>query len=299
MTTQKIHLHPRNKHKGRYDFALLTKCFPKLKVYLKRNQYNDESIDFANPDAVKTLNHALLVAYYNIAGWDIPESYLCPPIPGRADYIHHAADLLADRDAKPTFTQQHIRFLDIGVGANCIYPLLAVYEYGWSGVGTDIDSVALQSAAKIIAANSLLKQNVELRLQVNKNVIFKGVIFESDQFDLVICNPPFHKSANAAQAANQLKNKNLQLKTSNQNSLNFGGQANELWCDGGELSFVKRMIRESKLFSSQCKWFTSLVSQSKNLDLLYQELIFVSAKEIKTIAMGQGNKVSRMLAWCY
>jgi 23S rRNA (adenine1618-N6)-methyltransferase len=37
----------------------------------------------------------LLISYYDIQKWDIPH-YLCPPIPGRADYIHYIADLLAE-----------------------------------------------------------------------------------------------------------------------------------------------------------------------------------------------------------
>ena len=41
------------------------------------------------------LNRALLKADYGIDFWDIPPNYLCPPIPGRVDYIHHLADLLA------------------------------------------------------------------------------------------------------------------------------------------------------------------------------------------------------------
>lgn len=40
------------------------------------------------------LNKALLAAHYDIEYWDIPDTYLCPPIPGRADYVHRAAELL-------------------------------------------------------------------------------------------------------------------------------------------------------------------------------------------------------------
>src|ERR1035437_1265681 len=91
----KTQLHPRNRHRERYDFTLLCKSYPDLKRYVALNAYNDESIDFSNAEAVKALNKALLKHYYDISFWDIPAGYLCPPIPGRADYIHHIAELLA------------------------------------------------------------------------------------------------------------------------------------------------------------------------------------------------------------
>ncbi|MCX6266590.1 MAG: RlmF-related methyltransferase, partial [Bacteroidetes bacterium] len=83
----KSRLHPRNKHRERYDFKLLIDSCPQLARFVKLNIYQDESVDFSDPDAVKMLNKALLKVYYNINDWDIPGGYLCPPVPGRADYI--------------------------------------------------------------------------------------------------------------------------------------------------------------------------------------------------------------------
>ena len=93
--TEKQGLHPRNPHRERYDFGALVQSCPELAAFVIQNPYQDTSIDFFNPDAVKMLNRALLKHFYNIESWDIPPGYLCPPMPGRADYIHHAADLLA------------------------------------------------------------------------------------------------------------------------------------------------------------------------------------------------------------
>ena len=94
VSAEKTVLHPRNKHRDRYDFKQLIATYPEFSKYVKPNAFGDESIDFANPKAVKWLNKALLKLYYSIEYWDIPAGYLCPPIPGRADYIHHIADLL-------------------------------------------------------------------------------------------------------------------------------------------------------------------------------------------------------------
>ena len=102
-------LHPRNRDLAGYDFAALAAASPGLARYLITTPAGTPgttkptagtSIDFANPAAVKAFNRALLVHHYGISGWDIPAGYLCPPIPGRADYIHHVADLLATCNRK-------------------------------------------------------------------------------------------------------------------------------------------------------------------------------------------------------
>jgi 23S rRNA (adenine1618-N6)-methyltransferase len=95
---EKLELHPRNKHRGRYQFAVLIKKCPDLADFVIKNEFADETIDFTDSLAVKTLNKALLIYFYGIQLWDIPEGFLCPPIPGRADYLHYVADLIADNN---------------------------------------------------------------------------------------------------------------------------------------------------------------------------------------------------------
>jgi 23S rRNA (adenine1618-N6)-methyltransferase len=292
-------LHPRNQHKGRYDFKRLVISTPELGPFVKPNAYNDQSIDFADPDAVKALNKALLKLQYGIAHWDIPKGYLCPPIPGRADYIHHIADLLSRGNKGKAPTGNKVVCLDIGVGANCVYPIIGNKEYGWTFIATDIDPVAIKSASKIAGANASLDSNMELRLQTNANNIFNGMIRKEEKIDLTICNPPFHSSQAAAQSGSRRKLNNLSNKKNAKLTLNFGGQSNELWCAGGEKEFIGKMIRQSKQFASSCLWFSTLVSKSAHLDDLNRELRKSQALEVHTIPMGQGNKTSRIVAWTH
>lgn len=284
-------LHARNSHFTGYDFAVLVQTHPALSQYVRPNAYGDDSIDFANPQAVKALNQALLKHYYGVAVWDIPKNYLCPPIPGRADYVHYLADLLAESG----ITQQ-VRLLDIGTGANLVYPLIAAHAYGWQCVGADIDSKALRNAQQIIEANDL-QQQVSVRQQPNRSSIFKGMILPGEQFTVTLCNPPFHASAEEALAGTQRKWRGLGKKPPQ--TLNFGGQSNELFCEGGEAAFLTTMIRESKLFAKQCVWFTTLVSKATNLPLVYRELKKVQAVTVKTVEMAQGQKQSRFVAWTF
>ena len=292
-------LHPRNKHQLRYDFELLIKATPELAIFVSVNKYCDESIDFANPNAVKCLNRALLKHFYQIEHWDIPEGYLCPPIPGRADYIHYAADLLASSNHQIIPKGNKIKVLDIGVGANCVYPIIGHQEYGWSFVGTEIDPIAIKCANNIINVNPALKNVIELRLQTAKNAIFKGIIHKEEHFDLSICNPPFHASAAAALEGSKRKVRNLGNKNYEKPTLNFGGQASELWTEGGEVGFISKMIEESKLYAQQCFWFTSLVSKSENLPAIYHMLDRAGVLETRTNNMTTGNKITRIVAWSF
>jgi 23S rRNA (adenine1618-N6)-methyltransferase len=296
---EKILLHPRNKHRQRYDFNKLIQTFPELGPYVQVNAYQEESIDFFDPQAVKMLNTALLKLHYSIDYWDIPAGYLCPPIPGRADYVHYLADLLAGKNNGVVPIGPGLKCLDIGVGANCVYPIIGHQEYGWSFTGTDIDPVALESASRIVHLNSPLRNMVELRVQNNSRHIYEGIINEGDLFDLTLCNPPFFASKEESQSASLRKLSHLKRKKITQPSLNFGGQNSELWCDGGEGKFVTEMIRQSKVFSSSCFWFSTLISQKAHLQSAYRVLQKVKALESKTISMAQGNKVSRMLAWTF
>ena len=296
---EKIELHPRNLHRERYNFKTLIASCPELAVFVRLNDYKDESIDFSNPTAVMALNKALLFHFYGLKYWDIPQHYLCPPIPGRADYVHYIADLLGGCNKGIIPTGNSIKCLDIGVGANCVYPIIGNSAYQWSFVGTDIDAVAIASENNIIELNPKLKGNIELRLQPNNTDIFKGIIKKDEQFDITLCNPPFHSSLADAQSGTLRKIKNLNPNKSVKNILNFGGQNNELWCKGGEVTFVKNMIEQSHFFGNSCLWFSTLISKQTNLKSAYYELKKVGAVDIKTIPMGQGNKISRVVAWTF
>ena len=325
---QKPGLHPRNLHRDGYDFDKLTEASPALSPYVRPNPYGNLSIDFADPLAVKALNSALLKLHYQIDAWDIPQGFLCPPIPGRVDYLHYIADLLAGVEAAdnsnegddPTlagtvavkFNKLKINALDIGTGANGIYPLLGIQAYGWRFVASDVDPLSLSNVNTIVKANACLQGKLQTRLQTDHQKVFHGIIQADDRFDITLCNPPFHSSLAEASEGTQRKVKNLAANRAAKGhkpqavptvekaaELNFGGQKAELWCEGGERTFLDNMIRESKDFATQCLWFSSLVSKKENLQPAYAALQKVGAVTVKTIDMTQGNKLTRVLAWSF
>ncbi|ASX12821.1 Ribosomal RNA large subunit methyltransferase F [Aeromonas dhakensis] len=290
-------LHPRNRHQAPYDFAALCLRTPELQPFVFVNPYGASTIDFADPAAVKALNKALLALHYGIQHWDLPAGYLCPPIPGRVDYLHRVADLLAESAGKVP-TGKGVRVLDVGVGANCIYPLLGAREYGWRFVGSDIDPVSVKAASLLANSNGLGSQ-IECRLQGRAGDIFQGIVAPRERFALTLCNPPFHASLAEASKGTERKLRNLGKEVKDKPVLNFGGQKAELWCEGGEAAFLAAMINQSRAFAEQCLWFSSLVSKKENLPAAKKALTRVGVRQVRVLEMAQGNKVSRVLAWTF
>lgn len=296
-------MHKRNPHIHGYDMQALVSTLPELAQHVVRAPNGRDSIAFSNPESVKILNKALLAHHYGVKDWDIPKGYLCPPIPGRLDYLLSIDDLLKDRKK----SKEPIRVLDIGTGANLIYPLLGASHFNWQWVASDIDADSVKNGKDILERNSDLKNSIELRLQKNKQSIFKGIIQSGDFFDVTVCNPPFHESRQAAIEGTQRKNRNLNrnkqkrgssLKKLDKAALNFSGQSNELWCEGGERRFVSGMIDESADVKDQVGLFTCLISKKENVAPLKTKLKMLGAS-VSIHEMAQGQKISRYLAWTF
>lgn len=279
-------MHPKNPFSKNYDFKSLVKAHPKLEEFVFTNEHGNKTIRFENNQAVIALNAALLKKHYDI-DWQIPAGNLCPPIPGRLDYLLHAAELCPDKK---------LNILDIGTGANLVYPILASQHFDWTCVASELDNESMANAEQLIENNKGLSQ-IDLRKQKFKNKIFETVIKEEDRFDLVVCNPPFYKNKHDAAKNNLKKAKNLKLDEAD--SLNFGGQSYELWYKGGEESFIKKMVIESVQFKNQVHWFTSLVSKKEHLKNIKRSINKTLPQEVKIIEMEQGNKKSRFVAWTF
>ena len=296
---EKPQLHPRNKNRDRYDLDALCNANPKLTSFVKLNKWGTNSIDFSNPLAVKTLNAAILHYYYGIEYWDFPNENLCPPIPGRAEYIHHIADLLSDYKESNIPKGDTVKCLDIGTGASCIYPIIGAAEYNWNFIATDVDAKSIASAQNIANKNASLKGKITFKLQDNPRFIFRNILGKQDKIDVSICNPPFHSSMEDAIQGTKRKIKNLTGKKADSIERNFSGNINELVYKGGEFQFIQNMIYESKVFSKNCLWFTCLVSKHSNLKRINTVLNKNNPAEIKTIDISVGNKTNRIIAWTY
>ena len=272
-------MHPNNPFAADYDFDRLVQEYPNLEPFVFVNQYGNQTIKFGDKQAVKALNAALLKTYYEI-NWDIPDNNLCPPVPGRLDYLLHIAEL---------FPQKHLRLLDIGTGASLIYPILATCHFQWNCTASETNRDSLENAQKIIDQNPPLHA-IELRRQTSKHKILDQIIRREDEFDVVICNPPFFKNRQEAEKSNQRKFRNLKLKTAN--TRNFGGLADELWYDGGEVAFIKKMVSESRLFRKQVYWFTGERMMSLGIEYFIKSNLAVRAEYTASKHVEYRNEMS-------
>jgi 23S rRNA (adenine1618-N6)-methyltransferase len=301
-------MHPRNRYAQPHDFLALTQVVPGLSDHLITTPDGRTSLNFTSPKAVRLLNQALLLRDYGLKYWDIPEGNLCPGVPGRLDYIHALAELLEEDQARPQVQRKGIKEqgkkgptkiigLDVGTGASLIYPILGIKEYGWNFVATDVAEGSLKVAAAIAKFNPGLAKKVTLRRQLEPTAVFHNVIRPGERFDFTMCNPPFFESAAAAGAAARQKWEKLGKTTGPSPTLNFGGQANELWTAGGEPAFLRQMIKESMDYANQVGWFTTLVSKKGYLKIAEIEFGRLGITDSRVIGIGQGGKLRRVLCW--
>ena len=236
-------LHPRNRNRDRYDVAALVACLPALAAFVKKSKSGDDTIDFTKPEAVKLLNRALILHNYGLETWDFPDKNLCPPVPGRADYVHYIADVLRENHFGTIPEGLQTTCLDVGVGASAIYPIVGIVEYGWSFIGSDVSEESLTSAEAIKAGNPGVLNNLDLRIQPDGKRIFHGMLKPTDRIDAVLCNPPFHSSAEDAIQGTLRKTRNLTGGQRQSPMLNFSGISKELIFEGGEVKFIQTMMR--------------------------------------------------------
>lgn len=279
-------------HTNNYNFEVLIDNYPKLQPFVFKNKYGNLTINFSEAKAVRALNTAILKTNYGINYWQFDDNNLTPPIPSRAAYIHLLKDLLLSSDL-----DGNIKVLDIGTGANCIYPLLGQSIYNWQFVGSDVNKSSIKQAEKIIAKNQL-EDEVSIRFQSNPNQIFQGILTKTDTFTLTMCNPPFYKDETEANSATLKKLKGLNQDTNSINR-NFSGISNELWYKGGEKAFLHNYLYESSLFKNKCFWYTTLVANKDNIKSMYASLDKLGAKIIKTLPINIGQKKSRVVAWTF
>ena len=290
-------MHSQNPYGEGYDLKRLAKHYSTLQKYIVLNPSGEETVDFSSSSAVYELNKAILLADFKLADYHLPTGYLIPPIPGRLDYLLHVRDFLSEKFSVDPDVK--LRGLDIGTGANGIYSILGAQHFNWTMVGTESDVKAIDIAKSNMQHTKGLQDKVEIRHQEDKSFLFKNMIQSDEQFDFTVCNPPFHGSREEAVKGSLRKLKNLGGENYNKEfSLNFEGQANELWCNGGEALFIKRLLRDSVLFKDQVKVFTSLVSKAENLFKIEKQLKKAKAN-YHIIPMHQGNKKSRIIAWWF
>ena len=278
------------------DFLRLASQYPVLKPHLvvrpeagrgparktPRATYN-----FKSWEACRDLAAVLFEHDFGVRSWTVPKPHLVPPLANRLNYLCYVHDLLESdgRDMNGSTTGSgRIRILDVGCGANLVYPLLAASYFGWASVGCDVNEAALRHAARLRDANPDIAPLMVLRHAAGLHVLED----EEEAFDAIVCNPPFFDRDAGETAGGNPRTE-------------YGGTEAELWCAGGEEAFVVGMIRESTLYRGRHVWFSSMCGKKKTLKDAKAELArldeAVEGVTYRIHTLQQGSTTRWVIAW--
>lgn len=291
-------MHPRNIYNTPPDFAELAEAVPALKPFIKSSKYGSggPTIDFKDPEALRTLTKALLERDFNRHVY-LAEDRLCPPVAGRLDYVLYVQDVVRHhRQVKAQYggnanTETDIVGLDIGTGASAIYPLLfTAVEDHVRMLGTDINGRSLDIARENVQRNHL-SRNLTI-LQVSpEDGFFNEALKRTAHLDFTMCNPPFYVS-----------DEEMERLTSEKElppNATCTGAPNEMITQGGEIAFVKRMIRQSQTYGNRIDWYTSLLGKATSVISLVKELADIGCSNYGLIESSPSQTHRWILLWSW
>jgi 23S rRNA (adenine1618-N6)-methyltransferase len=264
------------------NFVKLAEEFPDFRKYLKKLDNGEFSLDWKNDNAMRELCKVLLEKDFGIKFWEIPQGYLIPTITSRCNYINWIHDILEQNGILNR--TENIRGLDIGTGANCIYPLLGYSLYKWEFKASDINPISIDNAQNILDNNNF-GDKITLKLQKDEFCIFYNVLELGEKFDFSMSNPPYFSED--------------EVKHDNPNTVCVYDDR-EVYCKGGEKEFIERMINESYYFRYDVEWFTTLVGKKINLSLFESILNSdINIEKVLSTTFYQGKMLRWGLAWKY
>ena len=288
-------MHPKNRYRyERPDFRRFVEICPEFRQYTTTSSTEDGhvSVDFRNWDACRELVRLQFQEDFGIS-WTIPKPHLVPPIANRLNYLCFIHDLISLWSPEPKNRASYeYKVLDIGCGANLVYPLLGAVYFGWSFVGCDVNTDALRIAATNRDANPsispciILKKVASQPCQGNNGTrgIIGSCLDDDDTFDACVCNPPFFSN----------------FSDMGQNPLtNYGGTSMEMVYPGGEESFVIEMIQDSAQHKHSIAWFSTMVGKKQTLKHAKKLLYSLGNTCIRTHELVQGTTHRWVISWSF
>ncbi|KRX68248.1 Methyltransferase-like protein 16, partial [Trichinella sp. T9] len=238
-------MHPRNFYRNNPpNFAELALQYPDFRQHCAIDIYGKVNFNFKNPDAIRALTNVLLKKDFGLS-IEIPPDSLVPRIPGRLNYIHWLQDLAASH-----FPDESVRCIDIGSGASCIYPLLGAKVCGWKFIAVEKLPDAIECARKNVMKNNL--QNLISVVEVDGPINLYNVVEQLGAemiCSFCMCNPPFFDS----QRKEGPGNLSFPSRRPAPHSCTVG-RHEEMFADGGEVHFVKRIINDSERLRKRVRY---------------------------------------------
>ncbi|XP_077996061.1 RNA N(6)-adenosine-methyltransferase mettl16-like [Glandiceps talaboti] len=283
-------MHPRNRYKSSPpDFAKLAADYPSFREHVEMNLNGKVTLDFKNPEALRALTCTLLKEDYGL-DVHLPLDRLVPTVPLRLNYIHWIEDLI-QQDGN--YKGSNIHGIDIGTGASCIYPLLGEVVNDWKFTATETDDLNIKYATENIERN---EKNDKIKVIKTSEDCLLRTVLEGDPkqcYTFCMCNPPFYGSPLEAQGLLSRSEDRPDPK-----SINTAADT-ECIAEGGEVTFVKKIIADSLKYRDRVRWYTSMVGKKKSIWPLKTELKKHKVRTVTTTEFCQGRTMRWGIAWTF
>ncbi|KAH0293948.1 hypothetical protein M436DRAFT_71468 [Aureobasidium namibiae CBS 147.97] len=270
------------------DFQALAMTDPDFAKF-----YDDANghVDFHDPKALQQLTKSVLKRDFDLK-LELPDDRLCPPVPVRYNYVRWLQDLMDSTSDSEDPAIDNITGLDIGIGASCIYSLLACSSRpSWNMLGTDIDPQNFSHANKNIERNDI-ESRIRTKLNTAEDALISPKAFDLDRLDFVMCNPPFYSSAEDLAISSAGK--------SGPPSAVCTGAEVEMICPGGDAGFVLRMVEESRELKDTVKWYTSMLGKLSSVHQVIDRLKEIGVTNWAVTLLRAGNKTRRWaVGWSF
>ncbi|QSL64066.1 hypothetical protein MERGE_000221 [Pneumocystis wakefieldiae] len=230
------------------------------KIYILKSLDNQSHINFKNPAALREVTKCLLKHDFKIDIF-LHEKRLCPPVPNRFAYVSWIQELI---DFVNCDEKKKVVAFDIGTGSVCIYPLLCCSQRSnWFFYATDIDELSLELAHENVKRNCL-----DDRIKIVDTAKYSTLIpldeLNISKIDFCMCNPPFYSSEEEILTSSRLKSKEPFSSCT--------GSLTEMVTPGGEIAFVKRILKESCVLKERVNWYTTMLGKLSNVTKIIENL---------------------------
>jgi 23S rRNA (adenine1618-N6)-methyltransferase len=220
-------------------------------------------------------------------------------VPVRWNYVHWIQELLdttGESYSDRYDPERPVTGLDIGVGASCIYGLLAcATRPNWRMIGTDIDEHSLECARQNVKSNGLGERiklchsNTDDPL-IPLDTLARVETLQVEELDFVMTNPPFYASKEDMEASYTNK--------ATPPSAVCTGSENEMICEGGEVGLVARIIEESLKLGERVQWYTAMLGRLPSLRKIVEKLKGHGITNFAVCSLQAGFKTNRWaIAW--
>uniref|UniRef100_A0A8D8YNU1 Methyltransferase-like protein 16 n=1 Tax=Cacopsylla melanoneura TaxID=428564 RepID=A0A8D8YNU1_9HEMI len=310
------YMHPRNRYVVPPNFKQLAIEYPEFRKHLQQDLSGKLKFNFHDAEALRIFSTTLLHKDFGLTV-DIPPHCLVPTLPLRLNYILWIEDLLqANQFEGP------VHGIDIGSGASCVYPLLACHTNSWSMLALECDPVSVDYARRNVQQNNLQELISVKHTSSSDNSHLESYLEPNVSYTFTMCNPPFFASSDDLNWEHgREKNDSKQLESGkheidcDESSLNKRnrsrnrnkrrkpppnaqtGNKTELIAQGGEVSFVEKMIQDN-IDLRQIKIFTTMLGHKSSFIRVKQFLMeHPLVKQVSSTEFCQGNTMRWGLAW--